>query len=137
MSSEKCRKFCTKILVSQSLYNQVPGPRLGLQTDYKETPTQEFSCDICEIIKNTLFTEHPQWLHLQLTYKLRIYFTKVTGKHLWRRLFCKCYKPLACILIKKETSTQIFFWEICECFKKSMLIEHIQATSSGNKRSWK
>ena len=33
MSSEKFRKFCTKIPVSQSLYNQVPGLRLGLQLD--------------------------------------------------------------------------------------------------------
>ena len=38
MSSEKFRKFCTKISVSQSLYNQVADPRLGLQLDYKETP---------------------------------------------------------------------------------------------------
>ena len=37
MSSEK---FCTKIPVSQSLDNQVADPRLGLQVDYKETPTQ-------------------------------------------------------------------------------------------------
>ena len=94
MSSEKFRKFCTKIPVSQSLYNQVADPRLGLQLDYKETPTQEFSCDTCEIMKNIFFYrtpiwEHFLWLHLQLTYKLKIYFTKVTGKHLWRRLFCK------------------------------------------------
>ena len=55
MSSEKFRKFCTKIPVSQSLYNQVADPRLGLQLDYKKTPTQEFSCDTCEIMKNILF----------------------------------------------------------------------------------
>ena len=59
MSSEKFRKFCTKIPVSQSLYNQVADPRLGLQLDYKETPTQEFSCDICKIIKNTFFHRTP------------------------------------------------------------------------------
>ena len=91
MSSEKFRKFCTKIPVSQSLYNQVADPRLGLQLDYKETPTQEFSSDTYEIMKNILFYrtliwEHFRWLHQQLTY---IYFTKVTWKHLWRRLFCK------------------------------------------------
>ena len=94
MSFEKFRKFCTKIPVSQSFYNQVADPRLGLQLDYKETPTQEFSCDTCEIMKNIFFYRTPiweqfRWLHLQLTYKLKIYFTKVTGKHLWRRLFCK------------------------------------------------
>ena len=96
MSSEKFRKLCMTIPVSQSLYNQVADLRLGLQLDYKEIPTQEFSCDTCEIMKNiffyrTLIWEHLRWLHLQLTYKLSIYFKelKVTGKHLWRRLFCK------------------------------------------------
>ena len=59
MSSEKFRKFCTKIPVSQSLYNQVADPRLGLQLDYKETPTQEFSCDTCEIMKNIFFYRTP------------------------------------------------------------------------------
>ena len=59
MSSEKFRKFCTKIPVSQSLYNQVADPRLGLQLDYKETPTQEFSCDICKTIKDTIFYRTP------------------------------------------------------------------------------
>ena len=86
MSSEK---FCTKIPVSliKSLYNQVADPRLGLQLDYKETPTQEFSCETCEIMENIFFYrspiwEHFLWLHLQLTYILKIYFTKVKGKHL-------------------------------------------------------
>ena len=82
MSSEKFRKFCTKIPVSQSLYNQVADPRLGLQLDYKETPTQEFSCDTCEIMKNIFFYRTPiwkqfRWLHLQLTYKLKIYSLKL------------------------------------------------------------
>ena len=31
---------------------------LGLQLDYKEIPTQEFSCDTCEIMKNIFFTEY-------------------------------------------------------------------------------
>ena len=87
MSSEKLCKFYTKVPVSQSLYNQVADPRLGLQLDYKETPIQDFSSYTCEIMKNISFyrtsiLEHFRWLHLQLTYKLKIYFTKVTGKHL-------------------------------------------------------
>ena len=81
--------------------------------------------------------EHFRWLHLQLTYKLKIYFTKVTGKHLWRRLFANNVSSLYhATLFKKKTLAQIFSCEICEFFKKSMLIEHIQATASG-KRSWK
>ena len=30
------------------------------------TPAQVFSCDICEIFKNTIFTEHLQWLLLNI-----------------------------------------------------------------------
>ena len=32
----------------------------------KETPTQVFSCEFCEISKNTFFTEHLRWLLLLL-----------------------------------------------------------------------
>ena len=32
----------------------------GLQLYQKETPTQEFSCELCEIFKSTFFTEHFQ-----------------------------------------------------------------------------
>ena len=31
---------------------------LGLQLYYKETPTQVFSCEYCEISWNTYFEEH-------------------------------------------------------------------------------
>ena len=31
-----------------------------------ESPTQAFSCEICEIFKNTFFTEHMRWLRLAL-----------------------------------------------------------------------
>ena len=30
----------------------------------KETPTQVFSCEICEIFKNIVLTEHSRWLLL-------------------------------------------------------------------------
>ena len=33
---------------------------LSLQLFKKETPTQVFSCKICEIFKNTYFEEHLQ-----------------------------------------------------------------------------
>ena len=49
--------FARKYL-SQSLYNQVADPRLGLQLDYKETATQEFSCDPYEIMKNIFFLQN-------------------------------------------------------------------------------
>ena len=55
----KVSQILHEIPVSQSLYNQDAGPRIDLQLDYKETPTQEFSCDICKIIKNTFFHRTP------------------------------------------------------------------------------
>ena len=35
----------------------------------KETLAQVFSCEFCEISKNTLFTEHPRWLILYVSLK--------------------------------------------------------------------
>ena len=31
----------------------------------KYTPTQEFSCQFCESLKNTFFEEHLRWILLQ------------------------------------------------------------------------
>ena len=33
--------------------------------DSKETPTQVFLCEVCEIFKNIFFTKHLQWLLLK------------------------------------------------------------------------
>ena len=43
----KFRKFRRKKPVLESLFNKAAG--------LKETPTQVFSCEICEIFKNTFF----------------------------------------------------------------------------------
>ena len=32
----------------------------------KETLAQVFFCEFCEIVKNAIFIEHPQWLLLHL-----------------------------------------------------------------------
>ena len=40
----------------ESVFNEVAG--LQLQVCLKETPTQVLSCEICEVLKNTFFTEH-------------------------------------------------------------------------------
>ena len=40
----------------ESLFNKVAD--LGLQLHWKETATQAFSCEICEIFRNTYFEEH-------------------------------------------------------------------------------
>ena len=39
------------------------------QLYYKEIPTQVFSCEYCEIFKNTSFIEHLRWLLLELLFR--------------------------------------------------------------------
>ena len=39
----------------------------GTATLLKDTPSQVFSCESCEIFKNIFFTEHLQWLPLKST----------------------------------------------------------------------
>ena len=47
-------KFTRKHLCWSLVFRKVAGLRLAK----KETPTQVFSCEFCEIFKNTFFTEH-------------------------------------------------------------------------------
>ena len=49
------KKVFTKI---SQISQETPVLGLGLQLYYKETPTQVFSCEICEIFKNTYFEEY-------------------------------------------------------------------------------
>ena len=44
-------------------------------------------------------------------------FAKVTGKHLYQRLFLNKVVDLACNFIKKESLAQVFSSEFCEIFK--------------------
>ena len=55
-----------KISVLESLFNKVDSK------DTKEAPTQVFSCEYCEIFKNTFIMELIQWLIL-LFQKIRIF----------------------------------------------------------------
>ena len=48
-------KFTGKHLCQSLLFNNVPGPCNFIK---KETLAQVFSCEFCEISKNTFFTEH-------------------------------------------------------------------------------
>ena len=47
--------------MSESLFNKVASPGRFIKT---ENPTEVFSCEFCEILKNTIFTEQLQWLLL-------------------------------------------------------------------------
>ena len=48
-----------KILVLESLFNKAVGFQ-ACNFIRKETPTQVFSCEYCEVFKNTSFEEHLQ-----------------------------------------------------------------------------
>ena len=54
-------------------------------------------------------------------------FTKVTGKHLCRSLF---FTKVEGLRPKKETSTQVFSYELCEIFKNTFFAEYLWATVS-------
>ena len=53
MCSQKFHKFHRKTHVLKSFFNKVVGLKAS-------TPTQVFSCKICEIFKGTYFEEHLQ-----------------------------------------------------------------------------
>ena len=59
-----------KELVRTGSRLKVPDPTFpvcraeGLQFYQKETPTQVFSCNYCEVLKKPLFTEYLWWLLL-------------------------------------------------------------------------
>ena len=53
-------KFTGKHLCQSLFFNKVAG--LACNFIKKETLAQVFSCEFCEISKNTFFTEHLRWL---------------------------------------------------------------------------
>ena len=58
--SEKFRKFHWKAAALEFLFNEAEGPQPHLQLYLKKTPTQMFSCETCEIFKNTFLYSTPQ-----------------------------------------------------------------------------
>ena len=50
----------------RNIHGETPVPE-SLQLYQKETPTQVFSCENCEIFKNSFFIEHLLWLILNLS----------------------------------------------------------------------
>ena len=55
------------------------GKQLCLQLYYIETPTQLFSCEYCEIFKNSFFIEIFRWLLLSLSFKIFPVIWKLTS----------------------------------------------------------
>ena len=58
--------FTGKHLCLSLFLIKLPEGSEGLQLYQKETLTQVLSCEICEIFKNTFFTEHLRWLLLEI-----------------------------------------------------------------------
>ena len=83
MSSEIFRKnFAQKYLCRSLFIIKLQALDLGLQLDYKETPTQEFFCDNSEIFKNTVSYRIPRMGASTADLQRLKGFTKVTAKHL-------------------------------------------------------
>ena len=60
----------------ESLFNIVGCRAEGLQLYWKEIPTRVFSCEVCELFKNTFFTKNFRWLLLNKPGNLRGSFSK-------------------------------------------------------------
>ena len=83
----------------------------GLQL---ETLAHEFSCEFCEISKNTLFTEHLQTTSSQENFAQK-----------WKN-----QPQEACNFIKKETLAHVFSCEFCE--HGDLLLKSMISSNSEN-----
>ena len=90
------KKFCASQNISYIDRNLRPKACNFIK---KETLAQMFSCEFCEISKNTFFTEHV-WATASVLIRLR------------QQLLLK-------IFIKKETLVQVFSCEFYEIFKSN------------------
>ena len=101
-----------------SFFNKVAGQRQAINFIKKETLAQVFSCEFCEISKNTFSYRAPLVAASgssgpEMFCKICALsnFAKSTGKHLRQSLLL--YKiaglrPQACNFIKKETLAKVF-----------------------------
>ena len=106
-------------------------------------PTQGFSCETCEIFKNTILKNINERLvlkkmlnillicsrssHLRCSVRKGVVrnFAKFTGKHLCQSLF---FNKIS--FIKKVTLTQVCSCEFCEISKNTLFTDHLRVTTS-------
>ena len=71
----------------------------GLQVYYKETPTQVFSCEYCEIFQNSYFEEHMQTTASD-SYKASVncWFLLIQ----YSKIFAKVFKQCVCKVFRKN-----------------------------------
>ena len=74
------------------------------------TLAQVFSCEFCEISKNTFFTEHLWWLLLVIDVRQGSKYASAT--HL--KNSC-CPPPVSSVLIRKSLKKLLYFVWICFC----------------------
>ena len=67
----------------------------------KETPTQMFSCEFCEIFKNTFFIEHLRWLLLYIME----YWSKTASASLPNFFLQPCARTGLQLMIYHEASS--------------------------------
>ena len=79
---------------------------------------QVFSCEFCELFKNTYFKEHLRTAGSK-TLVRGFLFNKVASLMAWR--------PLT--VLERDSSTGIFLQILCS-FKESFFVEHLLATFS-------
>ena len=113
----------------------------------KENLAQMYSCEFCEISKNTFFIEHlwvtasgPCRSHQPIGYHLteavsRVVLQKKMFLEISRNPLCQIlvlitFRPQVCNFIKKETLAQLFSCESCEISKNTCFTEHLWATAS-------
>ena len=65
----------------------------------KETPTQAFSCEPCEIFKNTFFIEHLWWLK-KLIGEEALWETGYSARNIWQKSRAISWNHLTIILRK-------------------------------------
>ena len=102
-------KFAGKHLCQALFLNKVAGLRLDASNFIKkETLAQVFSCEFCEIFKNTYFTEH-----LRMT---------ASGGGMWWNHFVvstgKNCASLSKVLLKFQTNFLHVLWNLRKIYKK-------------------
>ena len=89
----------------------------GPATLLKKAPTQVFSCEFCELFKNTYFKEHLRKADSKAL-AWGVFFNKAASLMAWR--------PLT--VLERDSSTGIFLQILCN-FKESFYIEHLATFS--------
>ena len=110
-------EFTGKHLCHSLFFNKVAGGACNFIK--KETLAQMFSCEFCEISKNTFFTEHLRWLLLE-----KCLFCNVTEKSYFSRFFLVFFLPQFSGR-KKQPFTDVLHNTCCQKFCNIPVLESL------------